>query len=129
MGLFLNKPYSLPYTVARALAQLCCHMGTLPQGAPTSPIISNLICGSLDSKLKSLARLYSCTYTRYADDLTFSTDLAAFPASIAVLEESLWHVGEELTKLIEGETFSINKQKTTMRARGACQIVTGLVVN
>src|SRR5579862_8029792 len=67
-GVFISKPYSLPPTVAKALAQLCCYLGSLPQGAPTSPIISNLICGGLDAKLKALARAHRCRYTRYRSE-------------------------------------------------------------
>ena len=69
-GMFMAKPYLLPEKVATVLAHLCCHNGQLPQGAPTSPIISNMICAKLDSQLQQLARTTRSAYTRYADDIT-----------------------------------------------------------
>jgi RNA-directed DNA polymerase len=128
-GLFMNKPYSLPYQVANALAQLTCHLGTLPQGAPTSPIVSNLICGGLDAKLKSLARLHKCRYTRYADDITFSCTADSFPTAIASFNGTSWVAGVVLEGVISTEGFAINPTKTTMRLSGARQTVTGLIVN
>jgi RNA-directed DNA polymerase len=53
--LFLAEPFKLPNRVATVLAQICCHENKLPQGAPTSPIISNLICGRMDGQLKAFA--------------------------------------------------------------------------
>ena len=60
------------------LAQIGCHNNTLPQGSPCSPVISNLVAHILDIRLVSLAAKTGCTYTRYADDLTFSTNLPDF---------------------------------------------------
>ena len=127
-GLFESKPYGLPYGIAEALAQLTCHLGSLPQGAPTSPIISNLICGGLDAKLKVLARANKCRYTRYADDITFSCDAATFAADIAFFDGTKWVPGPSLEAEITKEGFKINQAKTTMRNAGARQMVTGLVV-
>jgi RNA-directed DNA polymerase len=53
-GLFIGKPYRLNESAATVLAQICCHESTLPQGAPTSPIISNMICSKLDAELYRL---------------------------------------------------------------------------
>jgi RNA-directed DNA polymerase len=128
-GLFVNKPYCLPYGIAEALAQLTCHLGSLPQGAPTSPILSNLICGGLDAKLKVLARANRCRYTRYADDITFSCDVVDFPKDIAVFDGIKWTPGKTLEGEIGTEGFKINQAKTTMRVAGARQTVTGLIVN
>lgn len=69
-GLFIAKPYNCTQEVATILAQICCYNNQLPQGAPTSPIISNMICARLDSQLQKLAKKYWCIYTRYADDIT-----------------------------------------------------------
>jgi RNA-directed DNA polymerase len=82
-GMFMAKPYSRNGAVATTLARLCCYNGVLAQGAPTSPVISNMLLGRLDSHLKSLARTHKCTYTRYADDITFSTFVARFPRALA----------------------------------------------
>jgi hypothetical protein len=128
-GLFSSKPYSLPPAVAIALAQVSCYLGTLPQGSPTSPVISNLICGGLDARLKALARLHKCRYTRYADDITFSCDTDSFPTAIAIHNGISWIAGAALEAAIAAEVFTINTAKTSMRMAGARQVVTGLVVN
>lgn len=72
-GMFMAAPYNLPPEVATVFAQICCFENQLPQGAPTSPIISNMICSRMDSELQRLARRRRCIYSRYADDITFST--------------------------------------------------------
>ena len=59
--------------VASIIAKLCCHNAHLPQGAPTSPVLSNMICFRLDKKLLAFAKGARCIYTRYADDITFSS--------------------------------------------------------
>lgn len=78
-GMFARKPYGLGVKAATVLAQVCCFENGLPQGAPTSPIISNMICGKLDADLQKLAQRYNCLYSRYADDITFSTHAKSFP--------------------------------------------------
>src|SRR5207302_1692057 len=72
-GVLKAPPYSLPNEVAQTLGNICCYKRALPQGAPTSPVVSNMVCVSLDSGLRHLAEEHACTYTRYADDITFST--------------------------------------------------------
>ncbi len=128
-GMFTSKPYSLPQPVAKAIAQIVCHSGSLPQGAPTSPIISNMICGGMDAKLKLLARQHQCRYTRYADDLTFSFNGDNFPADISTPAGTGWLPGPELEATIKAEGFSINSSKNKMRRAGSRQVVTGLIVN
>jgi RNA-directed DNA polymerase len=71
-GMFMAYPFNYIQEVATLLAQLCCHSNALPHGAPTSPVISNLICRGLDKELLSIARRDHCHYSRYCDDLTFS---------------------------------------------------------
>ncbi|MEI8704139.1 reverse transcriptase domain-containing protein [Pseudoalteromonas sp. B62] len=71
-NLFCSYPLVLSKPVATVLSHLCCYQGKLPQGAPTSPIISNMIAYRLDKEIQYLASNNRCTYTRYADDLTFS---------------------------------------------------------
>src|SRR5215204_5335078 len=82
-GLFLKKPYNLPEDVATLLAKICCFGNNISQGAPTSPVISNMICAKMDSELQDLAWTCRCYYTRYADDITFSTTMPKFPIQIA----------------------------------------------
>ena len=70
-GMFMATPYGLHPDVATVLAQICCYNNHLPQGAPTSPIITNMICAKMDGQLQRLAKECKATYTRYADDITF----------------------------------------------------------
>ncbi|MDF1687952.1 MAG: retron Ec67 family RNA-directed DNA polymerase/endonuclease [Parvibaculaceae bacterium] len=109
---------------------MACYENALPQGSPCSPIISNLVGNILDMRLLALARDAHCTYTRYADDLTFSTNEVLFPREIAVnVSGSKWEVGGKLGKEIERTGFKLNDAKTRMSLRRSRQTVTGLVVN
>ncbi|MFE3839332.1 retron Ec67 family RNA-directed DNA polymerase/endonuclease [Pseudogemmobacter sonorensis] len=130
-GFFIRDAmFPLEPKVATIIAQIACHDNALPQGSPCSPVISNLIGNILDSRLLALARNTRCTYTRYADDLTFSTNEKLFPTEIAVnVHGADWEVGAKLRKTIEGTGFSINPVKTRMSLRQSRQTVTGLVVN
>lgn len=129
-GTFRARPYSLPDPVATALAQLCCYQDGLPQGAPTSPIVSNIVCRPLDNALSQLARKYRCTYTRYADDITFSTRARQFPSQLAVAtRRNVVQLGPELLLVITNAGFRVNLAKTTLADRSTRQDVTGLVVN
>jgi RNA-directed DNA polymerase len=81
-GLFMSGPFDHNAEVATILAQICCFDGRLPQGAPTSPVISNMICSKMDGELQQLAKTHRCYFTRYVDDMTFSTSLPYFPKQI-----------------------------------------------
>lgn len=130
-GLFMAPPFKLNDKVATVLAQLCTHENSLPQGAPTSPVISNLICRKMDQQLNRLARKYGCNYSRYADDISFSTKKMAFPKAIGMLdpETKVTHVGEELSGVIMANGFAVNPKKVRLMHRSQQQIVTGLVSN
>jgi RNA-directed DNA polymerase len=132
-GMFMARPYTIPAKAATVLAQICCFSGCLPQGAPTSPAVSNMICGKLDSDLLSLARRFHCTYTRYADDITFSTTRNRFPSPIGRVtyddESPTAEIGDLLRSTIEGNGFEINSGKVRILGRGRRQEVTGLAVN
>lgn len=130
-GFFIkDRSFQLTPTVATLIAQIACHENALPQGSPCSPIISNLIANILDTRLLRLAKNVHCTYTRYADDLTFSTNIRDFPEEIArELGGSRWEPGHRLTGLVEGTGFCLNTAKTRMSLRDSRQTVTGLVVN
>jgi RNA-directed DNA polymerase len=130
-GLFMGTPYRLNANVATILAQICCYQNALPQGAPTSPIVSNMICAKLDSQLKDLARRCQAAYTRYADDLTFSTPRKSFPKPIGHLDTVTNQivVGTDLSKVIAQNGFQVNQNKVRLQKRGQRQQVTGLTVN
>lgn len=117
-----NRYFKLPHEAAVAIAQIACYKGCLPQGAPSSPIITNLICQILDMRLLKIAKKYKLDYTRYADDLTFSTNNPPF---MDKREEFL----AEVAALIEKAGFSINNKKTRLQFKDSKQEVTGLIVN
>lgn len=129
-GMFMAKPYHIGKDAATLLAQLCCWKGHLPQGAPTSPIVSNMVCAKLDSQLKRLASDAKCRYTRYADDITLSTKGDSFPRSLALRtpigETTISH---SLARIIEDNGFSINTSKVRLQRADEHQEVTGLTVN
>jgi RNA-directed DNA polymerase len=132
-GYFLkNRSFELRHDIATLIAHIACHEGSLPQGAPTSPVISDLISSILDQRLGKLARKHRCTYSRYVDDLTFSTDKGGFPDQIAdfsAATSGAWSVGSELHDIVRRSGFEINHLKTRMQKRESRQSVTGLVVN
>lgn len=134
MGMFMVWPYKLNRTVAIMLSQICCYKGELPQGAPTSPVISNMICAKLDTDLQRFAGKNRCQYTRYGDDLTFSTSLNRFPSRLAE-----WNIsngdkkivlGNDLVEIIEkNNKFKINYSKVRLQKENHRQAVTGLITN
>lgn len=113
--IFFNKGYTKK--VSYYLAKLVTKNGVLPQGAPTSPMLSNHISIHLDKRLKGLAYTYCADYTRYADDLTFS-GAVNITNMIPIIE-----------KIITEEGFVVNKDKTHYSYNYQRQEVTGLVVN
>lgn len=109
-----DKNFQLQPKVATILAQIACFQNGLPQGSPCSPVISNLIGHILDIHLVKLAARVGCTYTRYADDLTFSTNNPTFPTQIAVEaceKDHSWQVGSELKHLIGKSGFALNSKR------------------
>ncbi|KJK23296.1 hypothetical protein UB46_16500 [Burkholderiaceae bacterium 16] len=132
-GFFIkDNNFDLNPKIATILAQIACTNGSIPQGSPCSPVISNLIGHILDTHLVRLAKRAGCTYSRYADDLTFSTSLRDFPDTIATrcpVNEHDWQPSHELERIITQCGFSLNNSKTRMQYQEARQEVTGLVVN
>ena len=130
-GLFLAEPFNLAPEVATTLARLACHKNSLSQGAPSSPVISNMICWKMDKDLQILASKNSAVYTRYADDITFSTSIPEFPTDICKYDDSVgkYTVGSALLSLIEGNGFKVNERKVRLQWSRSRQEVTGLIVN
>ncbi|WP_343740309.1 retron Ec67 family RNA-directed DNA polymerase/endonuclease [Delftia tsuruhatensis] len=125
-----SRDFGLDPKTAKILANILCHKSSLPQGAPSSPVVSNFLARMLDIHLVRLAKKNRLTYTRYADDLTFSTNLRAFPEAVAKqASEHTWELGTELISTIGSCGFQINNIKTRMLYRSSRQEVTGLVVN
>lgn len=128
------KPFNFPVQIASLIAGLCsmrenrndaegnnCFVYVLPQGAPTSPIITNMICDNLDRRLAGLARRFGLHYTRYADDITFSSMHYVYSKS-----GEFW---KELIRIINDQGFTINDNKTRLQKRGGRQEVTGIIVS
>lgn len=132
-GRLLAAPYRLSDAVATTIARLATCDGCLPLGAPTSPILSNMLCSGLDSALTSLAKNHGCFYSRYADDLTFSSNRRSFPRALAELdldgEKAVTIPGIELLAAIESQGFEINLAKTRLLSRSDRQEVCGVVCN
>jgi hypothetical protein len=132
-GFFIkDRNFAIHPDAATVLAQIACYQNALPQGSPCSPVISNLIGHVLDIHLGKLAFDTGCSYSRYADDITFSTNKQDFPPSIAKPiddERHKWEAGDRLQQIVNRAGFTINPQKTRMQYRTSRQDVTGLVVN
>lgn len=126
-GLLIAKPYSFQADTAQLIAHICCVDKVLPQGAPTSPVLSNMVASVLDRRLAHLAKMNNAYYSRYADDITFSfvrSDQNNIYTTTPTVAPHL-----DLERLISSAGFSINKSKTRLQARGERQVVTGLKVN
>ena len=128
-GMLINQPYNIGDEAAITIAQIACFKGILPQGAPSSPIITNMICKPLDNHLLRLAKKHRITYTRYADDLTFSTYYPKFPSAIVHGNLSELVIGRELLEILHKNSFNVNEEKVFLNSRSTRQEVTGLVVN
>ena len=92
----------------------------LPQGSPASPILSNMVCLRMDVRLEWLARRHGLTYTRYADDMTFSSQYSAYARG--------GDFQKEFREVISRYGFTLNEEKTRVQKCGSCQEVTGITV-
>lgn len=111
------KKIGYPENVSKVLGALCCLHRHLPQGAPTSPALSNIVGYEMDRKLSALAAEYGLTYTRYADDLTFSGDV--FPKEQII---------PQVKRIICDEKFEPNHKKTHFMNQSSRKIITGVSV-
>jgi RNA-directed DNA polymerase len=131
-GLLTKKPHNIAPKVGAALAKACTLENVLPQGAPTSPILSNLVCAKMDAELNRYAMANKCVYSRYADDLTFSTNRQFMPMAALNLNSEgmpVTEIAKSLRAIIESNGFTINEKKLRLSSRDRRQVVTGLVVN
>ncbi len=130
---FIQEPFFLKGNkepIAFLIASLCTHplliedgstQTVLPQGSPTSPTLTNLLCVSLDRRLNGLAKKFGARYSRYADDITFSCHQNVFKKE---------DFQKELKRIIEeDQSLKINEKKTRLQKTGYRKEVTGLTVN
>lgn len=134
------KPFNFPKQIANIIAGLCSMRQVrdaidetkehendkkfkyvLPQGSPVSPIITNMICDTMDRRLAGLVRRFGLRYSRYADDITFS--------SMHYVYAPNGEFRTELCRLITEQGFTINEDKTRLQKLGARQEVTGIIVS
>ncbi len=99
------------------MGELCFLRGSLPQGAPTSPYITNILLNDLDEAIALYCKINKIRYTRYSDDLAFSGNLKE--------QEIINLVSNELTKL----GLNINSRKTKLMRPGQPQVISGIIVN
>lgn len=138
MWLSNTIPFSSNLDVCNILSALCCtemeverknennqwetvRKSVLPQGAPTSPTITNIICQRLDFILTGVAKRFGLTYSRYADDITFSSMHNVYNAESDFIKE--------LHRVIANQNFNIKESKTRLQKDGYKKEVTGLIVN
>ena len=122
-------PFNFNENVAKAISGLCCKKVVkdgkkgyaLPQGAPTSPLLTNAVCDFLDKKLRHLSNRNGVKYSRYADDMTFSSMHNVYQEDNTFMRN--------LFSIIKEERFTVNPDKTRLQKRGERQEVTGLTVN
>ena len=111
-----NTKY-FPKFVGVMLTKFCCLNGVLPQGAPTSPALSNLVMKNFDDSIGSWCEKRGISYTRYCDDMTFSSDIP------------LCAVYSKAKYMLQNIGFELNERKTHFITNASRQTVTGLTVN
>ncbi|HKR81990.1 MAG TPA: reverse transcriptase domain-containing protein [Candidatus Saccharimonadales bacterium] len=130
IGLLRAKPFCFNDVVASTITGLVCYRGSLPQGAPTSPVLSNMICLRLDNQLTKFCRELHLTYTRYADDITLSTAKKDLPEAVAkVNEDGSIKISQPFRAIIARNNFSLNTKKTRISSDDQSKFVTGVKVN
>lgn len=117
-NIFMTPPFSFNHQLSSLLAILTTYYNKLPMGAPTSPVLSNLACLDMDKQMEELALQSGWNYSRYADDLTYSWDKPFRKENIHIIKD-----------IIEGNGFSINRDKFRIQPNTTRQTVTGLTVN
>lgn len=116
--LFMSYPFYLPNRPAAFLALLSTYKERLPMGAPTSPVLSNFSCFLLDRRLMDYAAANGMKYTRYADDLSFSSEREITNQEV-----------QAIAGIIRLYGFRVNEKKTRIQSYRGAQVVTGIKVN
>ena len=117
INVYKNCFYSFPKSIGILLTNLCTYYGFLPQGAPTSAYISNLVMREIDYKIGLFCKELNINYTRYSDDMTFSGD---FNPNIVI---------RKVRKLLYKLNLKINNKKIKVIYNYHSQSVTGIIVN
>ena len=117
-ALFSSDLFYFDDQMVTALTLLTTYKGKLPTGSPTSPVLSNFLCLQMDLEIRDFCILNSIRYSRYADDLSFSSNMK-------IEQEQI----EEIIKIIKQNNFEINEKKLRLRRSFQKQVVTGIVVN
>lgn len=128
-GLLRARPFSFRTDIAATLTAIICHGGHLPQGACTSPVVSNLMCAGLDKDLGDLARINRVKYTRYADDITLSYFSSDHPFVIKTEGKKLVRPIVSVSDLIAMHGFALNPHKVRFLNKYCRRITTGVVTN
>lgn len=113
--IFCEPPFRFDEELALLLAQLTTHQGRLPMGSPASPILSNYACIGLDAALERLAEQEQLTYTRFADDMSFSASQEIDAA-----------IQEQIDEKVQQQGFVLNPEKIRLMGPEDPKIVTGL---
>ncbi|AEE53930.1 reverse transcriptase family protein [Haliscomenobacter hydrossis] len=117
LKVFTEAPFRFKRELPDVLADICTYRGRLPMGAPTSPVLSNLACMDLDRDLSILANSLFWNFTRYADDMSFSSDTPITPENIV-----------SLRKIITDAGFTLNEQKLKLYGPADPKTVTGILL-
>lgn len=140
-GMFRSAPFLFDKKVASCLAHICTYKKKLPAGAPTSPVISNFLCSRMDKELIAFSKENKLFYTRFADDMTFSTNFKKSKYTIVkknnYIDKILLKINKgqnfvcsrKIRQIINKNGFKVNHKKTKLIGSDSRQMVTGLVVN
>jgi len=131
LGALKAFPLKLPHHTAVVIAQLCTTSEGLPQGAPTSPALSNLIARRMDGEFIRLAKENGFRYSRYSDDLIISGTTKRNLSTLVEFDEHTksYVAAEPVRQIIESNSFTLNASKTRLAFRHQKQVVVGSVVN
>ena len=108
------------------------NLSVLPQGAPTSPILTNAICEKMDIRLSGVAKRFGLNYSRYADDITFSSKHNSYEIKEGIFENIYFKnssFDKEVRRIIKDQNFNIKESKVRLQKKEYRQEVTGLIVN
>lgn len=117
-SVFMSDLFCFDESICNALTLLATYLGQLPTGSPTSPVISNLICINMDADLANFAKANDLVYSRYADDLSFSSNHPIHNDTVL-----------DIYSIIQRNHFKVNDKKIRMRHSGQRMVVTGITVN